>query len=138
MGVSTKPEEKEEHLENTTIIKEEINLQYHWYMAAFFMIFFGSIIIPALLLIMYVQFFYLPYFLNSDNIISIFSNLEPLLASIFMPFVLIGCYLIHIFFVGLIARWLWHITEKRSPSKDGIIPRNIPSKTLNYIIFVHL
>lgn len=132
MGVSIKPEEKKENPENAQIIKEEINLQYHWYMAAFFMIFFGSIIIPALLLIMYVQFFYLPYFLNSDSIISIFNNLAPLLASIFMPFVLIGCYLIHVFFVGVITRLFWHITEKRSPSKDGIIPRNIPSKTLNY------
>lgn len=49
-----------------------------------------------------------------------------------MPFVLIGCYLLHLFLVGLITRWLWRITESRSPSKEGIIPRNIPSKTLNY------
>jgi len=132
MGLSNRPEDNIRTPDQPIIIKEEINLQYHWYLAAFFIIYLGSIIIPALLLMIYVQFFYVPYFLNSSNIISIFTNLEPLVASIFMPFILIGCYLIHILFVGLITRWFWHITEKRSPSKDGIIPRNIPSKTLNY------
>jgi len=132
MELSTKPEDKKENLENPQFVKEEINLQYHWYLAAFFIIFFGSIIIPALLLMIYIQFFYLPYFLNATNIITIFSSPQPLLASIFMPLVLIACYLIHILFVGLISRWFWRITEKRSPSKEGIIPRNIPSKTLNY------
>jgi acetyltransferase-like isoleucine patch superfamily enzyme len=130
MGTSPNPEQ--ESSEKFEVIREEINLQYHWYMLIFFIIFFGSILIPAFLLIMYVEFFYLPYFLNSSSIISIFTHIQPLVASIFMPFVLIGCYLIHILFVGLITRWFWHITEKRSPSKDGIIPRNIPSKTLNY------
>ncbi len=130
MGESDQPEQI--NCENSEVIKEEINLQYHWYMPAFFIIFFGSILIPALLLMLYVEFFYLPYFLNSSNIISVFTHIEPILASIFMPFLLIICYLIHIFFVGLITRWFWSITEKRSPSKDGIIPRNIPSKTLNY------
>ena len=40
-------------------------------------------------------------------------------------------YLIHLFLVGLISRIIWRHTEKISPSKDGIIPRNIPSKTAN-------
>ena len=132
MGILNNQEDVRKNPDHPVIIKEEINLQYHWYMAAFFMIYLGSIIIPALLLMIYVQFFYLPYFLNSSNIISIFINLEPLLASIFMPFIIVLCYLIHILFMGLITRWFWHITEKISPSKDGIIPRNIPSKTLNY------
>jgi acetyltransferase-like isoleucine patch superfamily enzyme len=130
MGISPNPEQKNN--EKIVVPREEINLQYHWYMPIFFIIFFGSILIPALLLIIYVEFFYLPYFLNSSNIILMFTHIEPIVASIFMPFVIIGCYLIHILFVGLITRWFWHITEKRSPSKDGIIPRNIPSKTLNY------
>lgn len=130
MGTSLNPEQKSN--ENVEVIREEINLQYHLYMPIFFIIFFGSILIPAFLLMLYVEFFYLPYFLNSSNIISIFTHIEPIVASICMPLVLIGCYLIHILFVGLITRWFWHITEKISPSKDGIIPRNIPSKTLNY------
>jgi acetyltransferase-like isoleucine patch superfamily enzyme len=45
---------------------------------------------------------------------------------------MIACYLLHLFFAGLITRWFWQISEKKSPSKDGIIPRNFPSRTLNF------
>jgi len=121
-----------EHSEGKNLIKEEINLQFHWYLGSFFVIYFSSLLIPAIILMLYVMLFYLPYFLENNNFISIFTNLEPLLASIFMPFIIITCYLTHILIVGIITRWFWGITEKRSPSKSGIIPRNIPSKTLNY------
>ncbi|MFW9947866.1 MAG: hypothetical protein ACFFBZ_12575 [Promethearchaeota archaeon] len=117
---------------NNDIIKEEINLQFHWYMFLFFIIYFGSFLIPAIIFMVYIMFFYLPYFLDTSNFILLFTQLEPLLASIFMPLIIILCYLIHIFLVGLITRQIWKTTEKKSPSKDGIIPRNIPSKTLNY------
>jgi len=76
--------------------------------------------------------FYLPYFLDTSSFLLLFTQLEPLLASIFMPLIIVLCYLIHIFFVGLITRGIWRTTEKISPSKSGILPRNIPSKTLNY------
>ena len=116
----------------TEIIKEEINLQYHWYMLSFFIIYFGSLLIPAVIFMGYIILFYLPYFLGTVNFISLFTDLKPLLVSIFMPFIIIACYLIHLVFMALITRWLWGITEKKSPSKSGIIPRNIPSKTLNF------
>jgi acetyltransferase-like isoleucine patch superfamily enzyme len=48
-----------------------------------------------------------------------------------MPIILIISYLIHLYAMGLITHWLWKTTEKISPSKDGVIPRNINSKTLN-------
>jgi len=121
-----------ENTEDKNIIKEEVNLQFHWYLGSFFVVYFSSLLIPAIILMLYVMYFYLPYFLENNNLISIFTNLEPLLASIFMPFIIIICYLIHILIAGIITKWFWSITEKKSPSKDGIIPRNIPSKTLNY------
>jgi len=79
--------------------------------------------------------FYLPFFLEVRNFISLFTNLPSLIASLSLPLIIIVCYLIHLFFVALITRWFWSISEKRSPSKSGIIPRNIPSKTLNYYHF---
>lgn len=112
--------------------KEEINLQFHWYLLSFFLIFLGSFLIPGILLTLYIMFFYYPYFLSTGNFLKIFMELRPLLASIFLPLVIIGCYLLHLLFVGIITRWLWGITEENSPSKEGIIPRNIQSKTLNY------
>ena len=127
------PQSKPNETESTTeIIKEEINLQYHWYMLSFFIIYFGSLLIPALIFMGYMILFYLPYFLDTVNFISLFTDLKPLLVSIFMPFIIIVCYLIHLVLMALITRWLWGITEKKSPSKSGIIPRNIPSKTLNF------
>ena len=80
----------------------------------------------------FILLYYLPYFLESKNIVTIFTSLNPLVGSLLMPIVIIICYLIHLFFIGLITRWFWGITEKKSPSKSGNIPRNIPSKTLNY------
>ena len=117
---------------NNEIPREEINLQFHWYMFLFFIIYFGSLLLPAVIFMTYIMLFYLPYFLDTPNFLLLFTRLEPLLASIFMPLIIIVCYLIHIFFVALITRGIWRFTEKRSPSKNGIIPRNIPSKTLNY------
>lgn len=116
----------------TEIIKEEINLQYHWYLLSFFIIYFGSLLIPAVIFMGYIILFYSPFFLGTVNFISLFTDLKPLLVSIFMPFIIIICYLIHLVIMALLTRWLWGITEKKSPSKSGIIPRNIPSKTLNF------
>jgi acetyltransferase-like isoleucine patch superfamily enzyme len=49
-----------------------------------------------------------------------------------MPLVLISCYLLHLFLIGLSTKIFWKISEKISPSKSGIIPRNIRSKAANY------
>ncbi|MFX0029340.1 MAG: hypothetical protein ACFE8B_09030 [Candidatus Hermodarchaeota archaeon] len=117
------------------IIKEEINLQLHWYLPAFFIIYFASFLIPAIIFMMFIMLFYLPFFLEVRNFISLFTNISSLIASLTIPLIVIICYLIHLLVIALITRWFWSISENRSPSKSGIIPRNIPSKTLNYYHF---
>lgn len=112
--------------------KQEIYLQFHWYFLGFFIIYYFSFIIPGLLLAAYFLWFYSPYFLGEGSFIALYTRINPLLASIFLPGVLIGCYLLHLLLIGVTTRFLWNITEKNSPSKEGIIPRNIQSKTLNY------
>ena len=114
------------------ILKEEVKLQFHLYMLVFFIIFLGSLLIPSIIFILYIRYFFVPHFLETKDFSSLFIELYPLIALITMPFIIIGFYLIHLFFVALITRWFWRITERISPSKDGIIPRNIRSKTLNY------
>ncbi|MFX0072936.1 MAG: hypothetical protein ACFFAO_17805 [Candidatus Hermodarchaeota archaeon] len=114
------------------VIKEEAKLQFHWYMVAFFTIFTLSFLIPGILFAFYLKFIFTPYFLETNNFTSLFTNLNSLLAMLLMPIVGIVCYLIHLFLVALITRILWRSTQKKSPTKSGIIPRNIPSKTLNY------
>lgn len=120
---------------NNNLIKEEINLQLHWYLPAFFVIYFASFLIPSVIFMLFIMLFYLPLFLEVRSFISLFTNIPSLIAALTIPFIVIICYLIHLFVVALITRWFWSISEKRSPSKSGIIPRNIPSKTLNYYHF---
>ena len=113
-------------------IKEELKTQYFWYLFILFTIFLASLVIPAIIFLMYIFFFFLPNFLETTNFLALFTEFKPLIALISMPLVLIACYLIRLFFISIITRGFWFLSEKRSPSKDGIIPRNFPSKTLNY------
>ena len=126
--------DRTENSENN-IIKEEINLQLHIWLPLFYVIYFCSFLIPGILFMLYIMLLYLPYFLEIRSFINLFTNVTPLIASISMPFVIIICYLIHLFIVALMTRWFYQFSEKRSPSKSGIIPRNIPSKTLDHYHF---
>ncbi len=113
------------------IEKHEVNLQYHWYILGFLTIYLLSWVIPGVVIWFFIQFLYLPYFLNVGNIIVIFTTLEGIVASSLFPLIIMISYLIHLFFVALITRFWWKLTERISPVKDGIIPRNEPSKMLN-------
>ena len=114
------------------VIKEEIKLQFHWYIFSFTVIYLTSFLVPGILLMTFILFYFLPNFLEVNNFIYIFTELNSLLALFLMPIVIIVAYLLHLFFVALITRMFWRYTERRSPSKSGIIPRNIPSKVLNF------
>jgi len=113
------------------IIKEEISLNLRLWLPMFYIIYFCSFLIPGIIFMLYIIMFYLPNFLEVSSFISLFTSLPSLIASLTIPIVIIICYLIHLFIVALITRWFYAISEKKSPSKSGIIPRNIPSKTLN-------
>jgi acetyltransferase-like isoleucine patch superfamily enzyme len=92
----------------------------------------GSFLVPIVVFMLYFFLYFLPNFLEISNFIIIFTEIEPLMALITMPLVLIGCYLIRLYFIALITRIIWAYTESKSPSKSGIIPRNIKSKTERY------
>ncbi|MFX0039090.1 MAG: hypothetical protein ACFFCY_10365 [Promethearchaeota archaeon] len=131
--VSTNSDLKQ--VSENNIIKEEISLQLHLWLPAFYVIYFCSFLIPGILFMIYIMLFYVPFFLEELNFISLFTNMPSLIASLTIPIVIIICYLVHLFIVALITRMFWKFSEKKSPSKSGIIPRNIPSKTLNYYHF---
>jgi acetyltransferase-like isoleucine patch superfamily enzyme len=114
------------------IIKEDIKFQYFWYLFVLFSIYLISYLIPGILFMIYFLFFFIPSFLDVPNFISIFINLKPLFGLLTMPLVIIGCYLLRLFLIGLVARFFWSLSEKKSPSQPGVIPRNFPSRTLNY------
>ena len=112
--------------------KHEIKLHYHWFLFIFFVSYFFSYLIPSIIFMFYIFFVFGPFFIQEDDFFSLFFNLNSLLALVLMPIVLIFCYFIRLVFLAMITRFFWAITEKKSPTKDGIIPRNVKSKTLNY------
>ncbi|MFO8020814.1 MAG: DapH/DapD/GlmU-related protein [Promethearchaeia archaeon] len=114
------------------IIKKEINLQYHWYLLGFILIYYSGFFIPATVTIVFHFLFYKPYFLDVNNVQSLILSQRPLITSLFLPAVLITGVVLHLVFVALSTKGVWGLTEKLSPSQEGIIPRGIPSKTLNF------
>ena len=113
-------------------IKEDIKFQYFKYLVTLFTTYFGSLVIPALLFIYYLIFFFLPNFLEANSFTALFTEFKTIIALITMPLVLIGLYVLRLFLIGLITRLFWASSQKKSPSKEGIIPRNFPSKILEY------
>lgn len=114
------------------VIKEEINLQFHWYLILFFTVYYTSWILPGFIILGYFIQYFIPNFLDISNFVDIFLNLNSLLALLSMPLLIIGAYLVRLTMLGIITRILWRISERISPSKNGIIPRNVRSRAANY------
>ena len=127
----TEIESSENGSKNETV-KEEIKFQYFYYLVMLFTVYLGSLVIPALLFMWYMIFFFLPNFLGISNFIELLTEFKPIIALTSMPLVLIGCYLLRLFLIAFITRLFYKNSEKKFPTKDGIIPRNFPSKTLQY------
>jgi len=112
--------------------KEIVQFQYQKYMAFFFFIYVGSYLAPVIALMFYLFLVLKPLFLEVESFIVIFTRFDSLIIFLTLPLVVIVFYLTHLFFLGVFTRISWKFTEKRSPTKDGIIPRNIESKTADY------
>jgi len=130
--VSSKAEKQNPEDDFKPDVKEEVKLQYHIYLTIFTVIYYCSYLIPGIVFFIFVILFFLPNFLETTSFIALFTELNPLLSLLLMPLVIIICYLLHLLLIGLVTSLFWRITEKISPSKDGIIPRNIRSRTANY------
>ncbi|MBY8979598.1 MAG: hypothetical protein KGD72_04360 [Candidatus Lokiarchaeota archaeon] len=114
------------------IPRELVQFKYHKYMAFFFSIYVGSYLAPVIALMFYLFLILKPLFLEVDSFIVILTSLDSLIIFLTIPLVVILFYLSHLFFLGAFTRILWRYTEKKSPTKDGIIPRDIRSKTADY------
>lgn len=123
-------EEKKEP--ENEVVQEEVQLQFKIYMLFFFIIFTASFLIPGILFFYFILSYFTPIVLRAGNIIAVFTQIEPLLILIITPLVFIGLYILHLVLMALMTKWLWQYTERKSPSKSGIIPRNITSKVSDY------
>lgn len=113
------------------VIKEEPSWKFHWCALGFISCYFLSWAIPGILFFYYIFFYFLPYCLETSSIISLFTELDPLIAFLSFPLALMFSYGLHIFIVALVTKFWYWLTEKIVPTKDGVIPRNVSSKTLN-------
>ncbi len=132
MSEDSKNNEDSDNNTEEEVVREEQSLQFHVYIILFFIIYYGSWLVPGFIFFSYVLLFFEPYFLRITNFFAIFTEIKPLIALLAMPLVLIIGYYVRLLLIGIITKIFWKITEKISPSKDGIIPRNIRSKTANY------
>jgi acetyltransferase-like isoleucine patch superfamily enzyme len=130
--MSNETEASDKDDSDTEVPKEEIKLQFHWYLSIFYIIYHLSWVFSGMIFMLYILYVFLPYVLLVDNLIVVFTNSYSLVALLALPVVIIVSYLSRLFIIGLITRIFWRIAEKRSPTKDGVIPRNIPSKAANY------
>ena len=112
--------------------KEEVPVHMGRNIVNLLIIYISSLLIPGMVFMLYVLYFFVPFFLEAPDFISIFTNFGSLIHLFLMPIMIISCFLLYLFFLALITRVLWHYTERRSPTKDGVIPRNIASKTFKY------
>ncbi|MBY9014985.1 MAG: hypothetical protein KGD68_04765 [Candidatus Lokiarchaeota archaeon] len=112
--------------------REIVQFQYQKYIAFFFFIYIGSYLAPVIALMFYLFLILKPLFLEVDSFIVVLTSLDSLIIFLTLPFVVVVFYLSHLFFLGIFTRISWNFTEKRSPTKDGIIPRDIRSKTADY------
>jgi acetyltransferase-like isoleucine patch superfamily enzyme len=114
------------------VIKEEVKLQFHLYIIIFIFIFYSSWVIPGIFFFWFFLQVFIPNFLEISNILLLFTEVDSLIALITMPIILIGCYVLHLIILGISSKICWKISELISPSKSGVIPRNIRSKAANY------
>jgi len=112
--------------------REIVRFQYQKYMAFFFLIYIGSYLAPVIVLMFYLFLILKPLFFEVESFIVVLTNLDSLITFLTIPLVVVVFYLSHLFFLGVFTRILWRYTEKKSPTKDGIIPRDIRSKTADY------
>jgi len=117
---------------DTEVPREKIKLQFHWYLSILFVIYYLSYVISGIIFMLYVVYIFVPNVLLVDTLVEVFTNLDSLLAFLALPLVIIVSYLSRLFIVGLITRIFWRLSEKINSTKDGIIPRNIPSKAANF------
>ncbi len=118
--------------ETNGVIKEEFKKQPYWHVLTFFTTYLGSFFVPGIVFFSYMLFFFHPHVLQTTDFISLFTTPLSLIIFILFPVVVVICYIIHLFFVALIVRFWWNLSEKLQPSKNGVIPRNIPSRILNF------
>ncbi|MHA1194353.1 MAG: hypothetical protein ACTSP9_19060 [Promethearchaeota archaeon] len=114
------------------VLKEEINMQFGKLTLIFLVNYYFSWLLACFIFLSYFLIEFMPNVLQVTSFITLFTDPKSIISLLLMPLIIIACYVIRLIFVGITTRIFWRITERISPSKDGVIPRNIKSKAADY------
>lgn len=123
--------EKEMVKDEDEIIKQEPSARFQWCALVFVTTYFISWAVPTAFFFLYLVYFFIPYVLENPNFFALFLELKPLLSFLCFPLAVIGAYLLHLVFAALAVKFWYAVSQRIVASKEGVIPRNVSSKTLN-------
>jgi len=132
LDTSSKKDSRKSRKKEKQVIKEEIEVKFTWYIFSLSVVYYVSFLVPGILFMLYVLMFFLPRFLEVADFFALFLNLDSLLAFLLIPIVIGICYVLHLVLIALVTRLFWNYTETTSPSKEGIIPRNVKSRAADF------
>jgi carbonic anhydrase/acetyltransferase-like protein (isoleucine patch superfamily) len=127
---------KELNEEDLSAHVKELSVPFHFYIITGWIIIGCSFIIPGFLFILFLFGFLIPNILSTSLSLETLLNMNIIVISIFTPLILIGMYLLHLFFVALFTKWFYKLADKRGP-EQGIYDRNLDesSTVLDYYHF---
>jgi len=94
------------------------NLKFN--LLIFAIIYFFSNAVPIVGITYFGSEFFIPFFLQSPNIYSIFTNVLSLTIFLFTPLILIILYLINLLIIILIGKIFYRILQSINPVKEGV------------------
>ncbi|GAG78129.1 unnamed protein product, partial [marine sediment metagenome] len=113
-----------------------LSVPYQAYISSGWLIVGGSYIIPGFLFFLFLYGFLIPNLLTVPFSFVLLLNLKYIIILLITPLILIIIYLIHLFFIALITRWIYKFADKRGPIQ-GLFDRDLSesSTLLDYYHF---
>lgn len=114
---------------------KELSVPFHFYIITGWILIGCSFIIPGFLFILFLFGILTPNTLSTALSVETFLSIK-LIILLLTPLILIGIYLLHLFFVALFTRWFYKLADKRGP-EQGIYDRNLDESStfLDYYHF---
>ncbi|MBD3254371.1 MAG: hypothetical protein GF383_04720 [Candidatus Lokiarchaeota archaeon] len=122
--------------ETLTASPQQLSIPFQAYIISGWLIIGGSYVLPGFLFIFYFFGYLEPNLLTIPFNLSVLFELKTMIILLMTPLVLVGIYLLHLFFIALITRLIYRFADKRGP-EQGLFDRNLSesSKKLDYYHF---
>ncbi|MFX1431011.1 MAG: hypothetical protein ACFFCY_12690 [Promethearchaeota archaeon] len=122
--------------ENLRSHSKEMRVPFHFYIISGWIIVGFSFILPGFLFIFFLFIILVPNLFSNPLFLNTLTEPNLIILLILTPLIMIGIYLLHLFFVALFTKWFYNIVDKRGPA-HGVFDRNLDesSHVLNYYHF---